>query len=194
MFKAPEVLNFDYDEKADVYSLGMAFCSMAYQQMAIPNDEPRLYSKELADIISLMITDQQYRPTSKNMYNYFIRLYVEKYLHMSSLVSCINCLSNYTSLSNFFKENDSYIESKKFNKKGKEITKRFNSILKALDEKKNINIKDSILTKPGGEGFNYLLFKLRESLIFYGIERKDDNSAEIEPIHLINFILNKLHG
>ena len=194
MFKAPEVLNFDYDEKADVYSLGMAFCSMAYQQMAIPNDEPRLYSKELADIISLMITDQQYRPTSKKMYNYFIRLYVEKYLHMTSLVSCINCLSCYISLRNFFKSNDSYIESKKFNEKEKKITKQFNRILKALDEKKNSNLKSSILTQPGGEGFNYLLFKLRESLFYYGIERKDDNAAEIEPIYLINFILNKLHG
>ena len=193
-FKAPEVLNFDYDEKADVYSLGMTFCSMAYQQMAIPNDEPRLYSKELADIISLMVSEQNYRPSSKNMYNYFIRLYVEKYLHMSSLVSCINCLSCYKSLTDFFKDNDSYIESKKFNKKEKEITKQFNRILKALDEKKNVNIKASILTNPGDEGFNYLLFKLRELLIFYGIEKKNDNSAEIEPIHLINFLLNKLHG
>ena len=193
-FKAPEVLNFDYDEKADVYSLGMTFCSMAYQQLAIPNDEPRLYSKELADIISLMISEQNYRPSSKNMYNYFIRLYVEKYLHMSSLVSCINCLSCYKSLTDFFKNNDSYIESKKFNKKEKEITKQFNRILKALDEKKNVNIKASILTNPGDEGFNYLLFKLRELLIFYGIEKKNDNSAEIEPIHLINFLLNKLHG
>ena len=193
-FKAPEVLNFDYDDKADVYSLGMTFCSLAYQKMTFPNDEPRLYSKELADIISLMLSSSEYRPSSKDMYNYFIRLYVEKYLHMSSLVSCINCLSCYTSLINYFKDHDSFIESEKFNEKNKAITKQFNRILKGLDEKKNINIKSSILSKPREEGFNFLLFKLRESLIYYEIERKKDKSAEIEPIHLMNFLLNKLHG
>ena len=193
-FKAPEVLMDAYDETVDVYSLGITFCTMAFQKTIIPKDESKLYSKELLDIISLMIAPKQYRPSSKEMYNYFIRLYVDKYMHMSSLVSCINCLSCYTSLTNYFKCNGSYIESNKFNEKEKEITKQFNRILKALDEKKNINLKSSILSKPGKEGFNYLLFKLKELLLFYGIERKNDNLAEIEPIHFINFILNKLHG
>ena len=46
---------------------------------------------------------------------------------MSSLVSCINCLSCYTSLINYFKDHDSFIESEKFNEKNKAITKQFNS-------------------------------------------------------------------
>ena len=50
------------------------------------------------------------------------------------------------------------------------------------------------MSKPGEDEFNFLLYELRELLYFYGIKNKDDNSAEIDPNLLINFLLNKLHG
>ena len=193
-FKAPEVILSEYDDKADVYSLGVTFCFLAYQSKPIPQDEPKLYSKEMYDIIKLMLSPQDHlRPTSKELYSYFIRLYVDKYLHMTGLVSCINCLSCYDSLRNFFRANDTLFESNNFNQKEKEITKQFNKVLKVLDLNKNINT-GAYISKPGEDKFNYLLYELRELLYFYGIQRKNDNSAEIEPNLLINFLLNKLHG
>ena len=192
-FKAPEVRVSEYDDKADVYSLGVTFCALAYQNISIPKDEPKLYSKEMYDIIKLMLSPQHLRPTSKELYNYFIRLYVDKYLHMTGLVSCINCLSCYDSLINFFREKDTLFESNNFNQKEKEITKQFNKILKVLVQKKNINT-GACISKPEEDKFNYLLYELRELLYFYGIKKKNDNSAEIEPNILINFLLNKLHG
>ena len=117
-FKAPEVKISEYDDKADVYSLGVTFCVLAYQKISIPNDEPKLYSKEMYDIIKLMLLPQDQRPTSKELYRYFIRLYVDKYLHMTGLISCINCLSCY---------DKTLFESGALNQKGKEITKQFKS-------------------------------------------------------------------
>ena len=183
-FKAPEVKISEYDYKADVYSLGVTFCTLAYQKISIPKDEPKLYSKEMYDIIKLMLLPQDQRPTSEELYRYFIKLYVDKYLHMTGLVSCINCLSCY---------DKTLFESNTLNQKGKGITKQFNKILKVLDQKKNINAEASI-SKPGEDEFNFLLYELRELLYFYGIKNKDDNSAEIDPNLLINFLMNKLHG
>ena len=183
-FKAPEVKISEYDDKADVYSLGVTFCVLAYQAISIPKDEPKLYSKEMHDIIKLMLLPQHLRPTSKELYIYFIRLYVDKYLHMTGLVSCINCLSCY---------DKTLFESNNLNQKEKGITKQFNKVLKYLDQKKNINTGSS-MSKPGEDEFNFLLYELRELLYFYGIKNKDDNSAEIDPNLLINFLLNKLHG
>jgi serine/threonine protein kinase len=174
-FKAPEVIYSEYNDKCDVYSLGVTFCTLAYQKFSIPEDEPKLYSKELHDIIELMLSPEDQRPTSKEIYNKFIILYVEKYLHMTGLISCINCLSSYGSLVNFFRDNDAYFESNNFNQKEKEITKQFNKILKVLDQKKNNNTGDSII-KSGEDKFNYLLFELRELLYLYGIKKKSDNS------------------
>ena len=192
-FKASEVIEAEYDDKADVYSLGATFCALAYQKIRLPKDEPRLYSKEMYDIIKLMMSPQQFRPYSKEIYNYFIRLYVDKYMHMTGLVSCINCLSSYESLRNFFRVNDAYFESDSFEQNKKGITKQFNKVLKALDQKKNINM-GSCMNIPKEDEFNYLFYELRELLYFYGIETKKDNSAEIEPNLLMNFLLNKLHG
>ena len=168
-FKAPEVKISEYDDKADVYSLGVTFCVLAYQNISIPKDEPKLYSKEMYDIIKLMLLPQHLRPTSKELYIYFIRLYVDKYLHMTGLVSCINCLSCY---------DKTLFESNNLNQKEKGITKQFNKVLKVLDQKKNINTGSS-MSKPGEDEFNFLLYELRELLYFYGIKNKDDNSVEI---------------
>ena len=183
-FKAPEVNFSPYNDKADVYSLGATLCALAYQQISIPNGEPKLYSKELHDIIILMKSPPYKRPTSKEMYNKIIRLYIKKYLNMTGIVSCIICLSTYESLRNFF-----YNEFNSFNQEEKKIANQFNKILKALDQKKNIQKEDST-----EDEFNYLLYEFRELLYFYGIQKKAENSVEIEPNNLIHFLLKKLHG
>jgi len=46
-FMAPEVKNKNYDEKIDIFSMGITFCTLAFFQTVIPNNANDIYSKEL---------------------------------------------------------------------------------------------------------------------------------------------------
>ena len=143
-FQAPEVKaleNFDipYDEKIDVYSMGITFCTLAFYKVELP-ENPGYYSKELIYIIKEMLKGQNERPDSSKIYNDFIKIYVEKYLHSTGLISCINCFYLYNSLKEHFLQNGDDIGPKC------EISFHFNQIIKALHEKnKNENLSISII-------------------------------------------------
>ena len=106
-FQAPEVEDLSYDFKIDVYSMGKTFCALAFYQTQPPSDKYNdIYSKELIDIIDQMISeDKNQRPTARQIYVRFIKVYLEKYLHSTGLMSCINCISLYDSLVDFFMTN-----------------------------------------------------------------------------------------
>ena len=192
-FQAPEVKQLEfsdsiYDDRIDIYSMGITFCTLAFFQTNLPNNAYKYYSKELVDIIKLMIIpNKNQRPNSKDLYNVFIKYYFEKYLHCTGLISCINCLSLYDSFTKYFLEEGDNIGP--LNK----ISIQFNKILKALIQKKKNNF--SINVNQEQEGFNYLLFEFRDLIYKFGIKKNaDTNNDEIDPIYLINFLLNKLHG
>ena len=102
-FQAPEVQDLSYDYKIDVYSMGITFCSLAFYRVELPPEPYRNnYSKELVSIIVKMIDpDKSKRPSSIQIYNIFIKNYVEKFLHSTGLMSCINCISLYDSFVNY---------------------------------------------------------------------------------------------
>ncbi len=137
-FQAPEVQDSAYDYKIDVYSMGITFCSLAFYTVEIPpNPYGDIYSRELIDIILQMITpDKRRRPSSIKIYNNFIKVYVEKYLHSTGLKSVINCITLYDSFVNFFRNEGDNIGP--LNK----ISKQFNLIIKSLiqrNEMQNLN-------------------------------------------------------
>ena len=194
IFQAPEVRDIEnedslYDDKVDIYSMGITFCSLAFYRTEIPSNAYKLYSRELVDIIRRMIDTNKYkRPNSATIYNDFIKSYVEKYIHSTGLVSCINCLSLYPSFTNFFLEKGDDIGQ------SNEISYQFNKIIRALNIK---NIKkglyNSVMNNPEQKSFNYLVFEFRELLYKYGIKKFGNGSYEIEPISIISLLLKKLH-
>ena len=194
-FQAPEVQDSAYDYKIDVYSMGITFCSLAFYTVEIPpNPYGDIYSRELIDIILQMITpDKRRRPSSIKIYNNFIKVYVEKYLHSTGLKSVINCITLYDSFVNFFRNEGDNIGP--LNK----ISKQFNLIIKSLiqrNEMQNLNnLNNSTLyyNNPEYKSLNYLIFEFRELLYENGIKKNEDGSNEIEPISIISFLLKKLH-
>ena len=115
-YAAPEInkedsIYIEYDLKIDVYSLGITFCTLAFFEMEIPKDPEKIqklgYSQELYNIINLMITSApSKRPSSLQAYNNFIKFYVEKYVHNTGLMSCIQCLFASPSIYNFLCHNN----------------------------------------------------------------------------------------
>ena len=193
-FQAPEVKendneNLSYNEKIDIYSLGITFCSLAFYQLELPYNAYNYYSKELVNIIRRMIEqDSNKRPNAIQIYNDFIKAYVEKYIHSTGLISCINCLTLYKSFTNHFLEKGDDIGPLN------EISVQMNKIIKCLNLKKlNNNLYNSITNNPSQKSFNYLLFEFRELLYKYGIKKIENGSNEIEPISIISLLLKKMH-
>ena len=92
-FQAPEINNIKYNEKIDVYSMGITFCSLAFYNIELPSED-KYYSNELIKIIRRMIEPNiKRRPTAIILYNDFIKVYVEKFISISGLINCINCLT-----------------------------------------------------------------------------------------------------
>ena len=59
-FQAPEVKDIEnsdmpYDEKIDVYSMGITFCTLAFYQVGIPENADQYYSKEITNYINIIV-------------------------------------------------------------------------------------------------------------------------------------------
>ena len=193
-FQAPEVkeieqINLPYNEKIDIYSMGITFCSLAFYNIELPQNACDKRSEELVDIIKKMINPKQAeRPNSRKLYNEFIKAYVEKYLHSTGLISCINCLSLYPSFTEYFLSQGENIGPLN------EISKHFAYIIKFLnlkDQSKYLYISNN--NNQEQKSFNYLIYEFRELLYKYGIKKIGNGSNEIEPIFIINLLLKKMH-
>ena len=88
---APEMKNKEvYDEKVDVYSLGIIFSSLAYLSPKLPSENNRVYSDKLYNAIEKMKKERTERPTSEesfldftNIYYNPIIAYLKSFLHCS---------------------------------------------------------------------------------------------------------------
>ena len=101
-YKAPEIakdpnIKIKYDDKIDVYSMGIIFCALAYQRLSLPKkDEKTPYSKELYDIIKKMIINEpSYRPKSSEILENLKSFYSNEYLYNSGIYSCLKCLCSF---------------------------------------------------------------------------------------------------
>ena len=205
-YTAPEIkkIYVEYDLKIDVYSLGITFCTLAFFDMKIPDEETMIsngysYSNELINgIIKRMINENaSERPTSQQIYNTFIKYYVEKYVYNTGLYSCILSLFSSPSLNNYFRNNNFNKEQMSQNPIFAKLYEIFNEIYPSQQNSNNMNnnYNNNLNFDDGNEKktINHLIYDLRELLIKKGLNAKEKGNNEIDPINIITFLLKKLH-
>jgi len=184
---APEINDqySNYDQKADVYSMGVTFFVLCYYNYPYLNGQSRVeemiydnnYSYELRNIIYKMIQrDPKMRPTSSDIYYEFKKYYIKLYSKNSGLYSLIQCLFSFPNFSNFFMDpiQMDFIMETKYPKK---ISLIMISLILSLRDKKDI-VEN--------------IYALRQILYEEGIEEKDNK--EISPLKAINLILVSLNN
>ena len=89
---APEMKRKEgYDEKADVYSMGMVFSNLAYLSSKIYPPRKANYSPILYNYIEKMKNEKEKRPSSSEIYLDFINM------NYDAIRSCLKCLIFYFS-------------------------------------------------------------------------------------------------
>ena len=183
-YMAPEIeINEQYDQKADVYSMGICFYVLCFFGLPYypPNNnmnqlyQDNYYSKELKEVIIQMIQiNPVQRPTSSDIYKIFKMHYIRKYMKNSGICSAVRCLFAFP---NFYKNFEEKVVGKIVDSQYK---KKFVLVL--------IEIKSSFESKKElGES----IYNLRKILYEEGIKIKDN--LEIFPSSAIKIIINSLN-
>lgn len=168
-YKTEEIRNKNnYDQRVDVYALGKTFYEIAFLHRysgEITEEDKKLYSQSLIDIISLMLEKNQYkRLSSENIYEKMAIEY-SKISKNSSFDAMITCLKAFSSLNNCLKDNNCYNQD--------------NLITNAYIPLIDINSDD----EKWENSFNNLRKKL-------GLQNlKLEGTKEIEPDFLFEYLL-----
>ena len=163
---APEMKRKEgYDERADVYSLGMIFSSLAYlSSKKNQTDEDKVgYSLRIYNYIEKMKNEKEKRPSSSEIYLDFINM------NYDAIRSCLKCLIFY------FSDN--------FENQKKELLK--------LESK---GMLDTSITKKIIELSKIEKFKSEESIyLIKQFSENDFDISKINPNEFIKFILNVMN-
>ena len=141
-FMADEMANnLEYDQKIDVYSMGVTFYYMCYYQLpkkgvkVINNN----YSKEMLEIIDEMLeSDKNKRKSSKDILEKIQKEFSKRYYRNTSIDSIVRCLYSFVNMTDYYNKLDeneiknnpitnAYVQCLK-NIEGREIEKYFTSI------------------------------------------------------------------
>ena len=181
LYQAPEVGKRIYDQKVDIYSMGISFYELCFGH--IPSSKKKFdfnddgfYSNEIKEFIRAMIDeDETKRPTCNEAMAYAKDFFIKLYVKNTSVESVVNCFSNYIDLQKFFSNNRiiNYIFDSK-----KEISKSFFSAIQSVNDIKQKRIN---------------LYELRKALEKEGLDVKNDN-LEIDPGNFLIFFLSKLNS
>ena len=118
LFQSPEMLNdLEYDKKTDVFSLGVVFYYLCYYQYPFDVEKgengyvfkpkegkknENVYSKELASIINLMLTQEEKdRPDINQVYDMIMREYVKYLEKNTSIEAVLRCMNSFKDFSDF---------------------------------------------------------------------------------------------
>ena len=195
-YMAAEILNrYDYDQKVDVFSMGVSFFQLCYFHIPLKwtraldekeniiitfnkvqdiKDSEVNYSKEMLDIINLMLEeDQSKRKSSKFILQLIQEEFSKRYNKNSSIDSIVRCLYSYNELTKYFKG------LKNTDTKKKSITTSY------------INCLNSF-TKPNLADWSNSIKEFREMLC--SENSKFDRTKEIDPKLVLAFLINKIHN
>jgi len=181
-FLAPELSinseDIDYDDKIDVYSMGVTLCSLAYFRTSLPNKRGKNVPEEIHKILEKMLElDPNKRPSSSEIYDELKSIYIKKN-NDKSISSVSSSIRGLASFPNFYEDlkqqnvNDSMPMTKHL-VKSIELLKEFTSSNNDKEKEKRWNI---------------CLYDFKEFLF-----KSMNYNEEIEPIHIINFIFRIIH-
>ena len=190
-FMAPEVSNKCYNEKSDIFSMGCVFYKILFLKnyqnetfhfKGINNKNirkvesgtiPSISDINLKEILTQMLEkDAEKRPDAKIVFEKIKENYNKVFIQNSGLYSVIRCLCNLPYLRSHFldkfkKEKKEFIGSKPYSK----------NLLYCIEN------KDNWL-----ETINFYRSNLIEENHFL------NNNKEINPILILTFIIDKIHG
>lgn len=181
-FFAPEITSGNYIQNADVYSLGVCFFCLCYQNLPPQNYEQILtndqnYDFELRKLIFNMLNpNPNQRPSSSDLYNYFKKIYIQNYVTNTCIYSVLQCLFNYPNFLQYFSDpfEIQYISGTEYKK----------DIFYCL-----LAIKNSMNDISEIESNAYVL---RQKIV--GEENKLKDNVELAPVDVVNSILNSLYN
>ena len=187
-----------YDQKIDVYSMGISFFILAYG--VFPSGSKKddyfsknLYSEELNHIIGKMINeDPTERYTSDEAYKTIKNNYMKKYVKNSSVKSALNCFYSFKNFRDFFINND----NKNILHKNKESN---NNYLNDNKVQMGNSVFETIKSLGGNNEFqiNSILFDLRKNMENYGLNTKYNEEIQIGKfifyfLKILNNIFNEV--
>ena len=179
-YQAPEIGRRRYDQKVDIYSMGVSFYELCYgcspKSKKKKDSDEGFYSNEIREFINAMINeDESKRPSCNEAMVYAKNFFIKLYVKNTCVESVFNCFSNYVNLINFFSHNEivNYIFSS-----NKEISKSVFSTIQSINDEKQ-------------KGIN--LYELRKALENEGLDVKSD-SQEIDPGNFLILLLSKLNS
>lgn len=167
-----------YDQKNDVYCMGICFYKMCHfchpKDNDNNNEEEKIYSDELESIIECMIEkDRKNRKTSEEIYIIIKDEYYKRYNRNTSIDSVFKCLNSFNYLSDeIFKIDDKLLKIKPF-------TKIYVYCLKYLKKEKNLS---------------YYLFSIEHFRRMLDTSNlKIEGNKEINPLYIITILFENMH-
>ena len=165
----------DYDQKIDVYSMGVTFYELCYfhKPREKGNDDNVHYSKEMLNMINEMLEDDKNkRKPSKYFLTKIREEFSKKYNRNTSIDAIVRCLYTCADIRNYYKQ------LKKGETKDKPITQAYIDCLQKLTG------KDKILYINSIKYFREILCSENS---------KFDKTKEINPKLVLAFLIRKLH-
>ena len=181
---APEILNnMEYDQKVDVYSMGVVFFQLCYfcKPINVRKEDyykKGIYSPELNSLIDRMINiNKNNRISSSEAFSIAKKYFIKKYVKNSSVESILYCFNNFPNFSQYFCNNNN-IEFLTDNKR--EIGTNVFNVIQSFKNNNKDDINDN-------------LFELRKNVVKGGLNINQDN-IEIDPGKFISFFIKKLNS
>ena len=173
----------EYDQKIDVYSMGVAFYYMCYY--CFPDEDNKKeknnigYSKEMLNIINQMLQlDPKKRQSSKEVLEQIQKEFSKRYNRNTSIDAVVRCLHSFKDLTKEYSKLTINNGTKNDEIKNKPITNAYVQCLKYITEKENSKYFESI---------RYF----REILCTENTRFNKTN--EINPKLVLAFLLRQLH-
>ena len=174
---APEMKEKDYDEKVDVYSMGMIFSSLAYLSSKTSPTSKGIYSPRLNSNIEKMKKTKKDRPSSSEIYLDFINMYYD------AIRSCLKCFIFYFVSDDFKEQKDELIKLEGKGMEDTSITKKIIELSKIVKFKSEETI--SLIETFSENGFDISKINPKEftDIILNEMNEKiQSNKYEFEKI------------
>lgn len=182
LYRSPEMYNLNYGMKTDIYSLGVVFHKLCYNDFPISSiylknkkSNENYYSKEMKDIIELMLNEEKNRPNADKLYDLIFEQYIQKVPKITSIEAVFRCLNSYKKFNNYFENNSNNFQNK-------EKTPISFNYIKYKEEFKLNNDK-----KTNSLYLNNIRNLLNDNY------NQVNNDEEINPILVLDFILEEIN-